>query len=183
MKVLLMRGISCSGKSTFVSGLKGNKIVCSADDYHVQDGKYNFRQENAQAAHRDCFLRFLRVVSTPTDRYSDEDFLIVDNTNTTVLELAPYVRLAETFGFSLTIVRLYVPFEIACQRNNGHHVPSDVIWRQYQNILTERLPSYWRETILCPEDDGLDVVPSDEQIDTDVLLQASERLTKTLREM
>ena len=182
MKVLLMRGISNSGKSTFVSGLKGNKIVCSADDYHVQDGKYHFLQENAQAAHKDCFLRFLRVVSAPKENYADEDFLIVDNTNYTVLELAPYVRLAEAFGHSLTIVRLYVPFEIACQRNNGHNVPSDVIWRQYQNIQTERLPSYWRETILCPEDDGLDIVPSDEQQHTDRISQMTEQLRRAVRE-
>ena len=69
--------------------------------------------------------------------------IVVDNTNTTAVELAPYVRLCEAFGVKYEIVFIRVPFGRACKRN-VHAVPEATIWNMFQNLLSERLPAWWK---------------------------------------
>ena len=170
MKVLILRGLPGSGKTTFVSGLKGVKAICSADDYHIVNGEYRFDPKNIGNAHNDCLRKFLRVAQNDSG-YPGPEFLIVDNTNTLAWEISPYYRVAECLNLEVKIVYLHCPFEVACSRNL-HQVPYGTIWRMAQNLMHEQLPPHWKQDILFPE-----------QIDTNVLLQASEKLMRTIREM
>lgn len=104
MKVFVMRGLPGSGKSSWIKTQiarmesQAPNVVISADSYHLEtvDGKsvYKFRPERARAAHDCCLSEFVRTMSLPS---AIEVF--VDNTNLSAWEIAPYVRVAEAFGW------------------------------------------------------------------------------------
>ena len=138
MKVWIMRGLPGSGKSSWADTLTG-VAVCSADHHHMVNGKYVFVQANASEAHRKCFRDFLDRM---TNRENQD--VVVDNTNTTAVELAGYVRVCEAFQVEYEIVFMQCDFQTACIRN-VHNVPAGVIWQMHQNLLSERLPAWWKQ--------------------------------------
>lgn len=145
MNVIIMRGLPGSGKSTWIQEQVIGRIVCSADDYHVgTDGVYRFDPGRAAQAHADCLRKFLLHLRTGSFVH-----LIVDNTNTTAWEIAPYYQAALAFGHKPKIIRMHCTFEEACFRN-VHSVPVETIWRMQQNLLHERLPAHWAEEIILP---------------------------------
>lgn len=74
-------------------------VVCSADDYHVcPDGTYAFNPKNAGAAHGLCLRKFISALLSG----NDVD-VVVDNTNTSTYELAPYMAMAAAYGVGATI--------------------------------------------------------------------------------
>lgn len=150
MLVKLLRGLPGSGKTAWIRRNNQNAIVCSADDYRINSkGEYVFRAEDSTRVHSECFLKFLRVcqISKPEDRPM---VLYVDNTNLTAWELAPYVLVAEAFGFYCEIIRVECDWLIAARRNI-HLVPTDKMFSMWQTLMSERLPSPWRETIVLSD--------------------------------
>ena len=143
MRVVIMRGLPGSGKSTYARGLSGSKEIFSADDWHTHDGGYKYDPLKAAYAHTQClacYMTCLRVEKAT-------EVVVVDNTNTTAVELAPYVRIAEAFGVEYEIVYMYCDFLKACARNT-HNVPETTIHMMQSNLLTERLPAYWKQRIV-----------------------------------
>ncbi len=157
MKVIIMRGLPGSGKSYFANRLKlgGRAVVVSADDAHTVDGVYRFDPAKKAQAHDNCLRQALEEMKGDYQGFHDTNcaLLIVDNTNIAVWEIAPYYRLAEVFDLQVEVVRLHCDFETAC-RQNVHEVPRSVIWAMYQMLMAEKLPPWWKETILLPCDDG-----------------------------
>jgi predicted kinase len=154
MEVVIMRGVPGSGKTTHINTFKkqGTCVVCSADDYQVNErGEYDWRADRQGEAHKGClskFLSWLNVWAEDIPRKTGiPDFLVVDNTNTTAAELAPYVRLAEVFGVEWKIVRVMCDFRVACERNT-HNVPRDKIARMWMTMMSESLPFGWSEEII-----------------------------------
>jgi hypothetical protein len=74
----------------------------------------------------------------------------VDNTNTTVAEIAPYYAIAEAYGCDVTIVRVLAEFR-ECLRWNTHKVPDGTMLNMAQNLYTEKLLPRWRQTIVCSD--------------------------------
>lgn len=137
-KVTIMRGIPGSGKSTYAEKLSG--LIVSADHYHMVDGVYVFKKENATAAHNDCLRRFIAATMN-----SDVKHIIVDNTNVKVFEVAPYYRLAEMMGFDVEIVWILCPPDVGIQRTK-HAVPMETVMAMANGF--EPLPPWWKQTIL-----------------------------------
>lgn len=144
MKVYIMRGLPGAGKSTFIKTLTGKIDICSADDFHMKNGVYSFDPKNIAAAHNQCLTDFLTGLEIYENQF---DYTVIDNTNTSAWEIAPYYRLAEIFKQEVKIIRIHCDFETASARNI-HGVPLEIIWRMNQNILTERLPAHWKEEII-----------------------------------
>lgn len=136
--IYIMRGLPGSGKSTWARKYK----TFSADEYHVINGVYQFDPKRAAYAHKEClraYLMFLRVGISQQD-------VAVDNTNTTLVELAPYVRLAEVFCREYKIVYLTCDVETAIKRN-VHNVPANTILQMNKNLITEIVPPYWNQDV------------------------------------
>ena len=127
MKLIIMRGISGSGKSTYVRENFPEAVVCSADDYFMVDGEYIFDPAGLGEAHTECFEKCL---SSVTD---DEAVVVVDNTNTQRAEFTPYVMLGRQAGYDIQIVHIAVDVDIAAERNT-HGVPADAVRRQHDRF-------------------------------------------------
>jgi len=139
-KVIIMVGCSGSGKSTFIrEHLKGFESF-SADHYFESAiGEYNFDPSLLGEAHSCCLRNYVEYL---TDTQQD---LVVDNTNTTVAEIAPYAALALAYQCELEIVVLNNSWEKVASRN-VHNVPESVVksqWERIQKTLSE-LPPWWK---------------------------------------
>jgi predicted kinase len=136
-KIVLMSGVPGSGKSTYTSTLKGEVVVCSADHYFMVDGEYRFDFTKLGAAHGACLRKF-----TETLREARADVLVVDNTNTSELELAPYVALAAAYSAPVEIVTVLCDPAIAAARNT-HGVPEAGVRRMDAALRSRELPPFW----------------------------------------
>ena len=117
MKVVIMQGASGSGKSTYIKDKHSDAVICSADHFFMEDGEYKFDPELLGAAHKACMYKFIQACQ------SGESVVVVDNTNTTRVEMAPYVSVAAAFGAEVEIVRCEASAE-ECADRNTHGVPA-----------------------------------------------------------
>ncbi len=119
--LILLRGVSGAGKSTFakflIDNFKETPTHHEADMWMMKDGVYDFNPNNLGYCHAQCIL------STERDMQVDIPFIIVSNTFTTQKELNPYLSLAEKYQYK--VISLVVE-----NRNNTqsvHSVPKEVL--------------------------------------------------------
>ena len=109
--------------------------MTSADEYFIlPDGTYKFEAGNLQNAHDKCFYKTMRTLWLG-------DKVVGDNTNTTAVEIAPYVALGRAFECDVRIVHMKCDLEVAFERNI-HKVPRKVIEAQATR-LQEPLPRFF----------------------------------------
>ena len=152
-KVIILRGISGSGKSSFIKGLYNPKIV-SADEFFlepapnfdyglVEDGLidpphpvvrksasevyfYVFKPALIGQAHAWCFGEFINAL------HSGAETVVVDNTNIHVWEFENYIHLAGVMDYEVE-VKTFKPVTLEevrlCAERNSHNVPADVIMK------------------------------------------------------
>lgn len=112
MKVIILRGISGSGKSTWAKqNAPHDAVIVSADHFFIQpNGEYVFDPSKLHDAHIDCFRRFLDGIEkkTPT--------IIVDNTNIHRWEFQPYLLAAQARGYELELITFRCDPEVAITR-------------------------------------------------------------------
>lgn len=141
MQVIIMQGISGSGKSTYtrriIAGLPPGASfqVVSADHFFLDaSGNYKFDPTRLGNAHLDCQKRFLEACQTGIDT------IIVDNTNLRLWEISPYRTIALLHGYDVRILRVCCEPKIAASRNN-HGVPEKSVLNQAKNM--EDIPRAW----------------------------------------
>lgn len=151
MNVILMSGISGAGKDTYIKQRfqqtsKDVDLVAqvvSADDYFMRDGVYTFSPSQLPAAHGKCLRDFVEVVSTPLSFHDTlPRNLVVNNTNLTTEELAPYVALASAYGYPIELVTIHVEPHIAAARSlhvNAIHVLKSM----HDRLMARKLPPFW----------------------------------------
>jgi predicted kinase len=127
-KVIILRGIPGSGKSTISS--KYNGVICSADHFFEKSGTYIFDREKLGEAHLECMKKFINLC------ISGEKNIIVDNTNHQLVDLVPYLSVAKCFDYEVEIIRTKCSVETAFKRQK-HGVPFDqlkIIDKNFQNL-------------------------------------------------
>lgn len=166
--VTILRGIPGSGKSTYQTEYCPKATVFSADHFFIEeDGHYNFDPTKLPDAHAQCLRRFAAQVALvpelllsmaadgkleeEVDDYARNLHFIVDNTNISVAEIAPYYQFAEAHGLYAKILTILPNWQVAAQRNI-HDVPSTKIWQMHLRLERETLnfPPWWRHSIYTP---------------------------------
>ena len=119
-KLILIRGIPGSGKSTFarfIQSLDPSYSVYEADQFFIQiDGEYRYDPSKIKEAHDWCKERaeYNLLYGIPT---------IVANTFIRKWELQPYIDMATEFNIPYSIITMNGNF------NSIHSVPRSVINR------------------------------------------------------
>jgi predicted kinase len=118
----------------------------SADHYFMRGGQYMFDPTQLPAAHGDCLRKFINWAQRP-----NKELAIVDNTNTSIAEVAPYAATALAYGHTIEIITFLCPPDIAAKRN-VHGVPQVAVEsmdRRLRASISE-LPPWWsHQTINC----------------------------------
>jgi predicted kinase len=149
MQVILMSGISGAGKDTYIRerfGISCERIaiVCSADDFFQKTGSYIFEPSKLGEAHGECLRKYIDECHLAYEEqdWRSPEYLVVNNTNLTAEELAPYVAIANAYGHKVEIVTLHCDPKIAAERSL--HVRDINILTAMQDKLNNRiLPKYW----------------------------------------
>lgn len=131
-KLIIIRGASGSGKSTFAKTIASTfkdagvrVIVVEADDYfYNESGEYNFDPKQLQDAHNWCQDR------AETAMMGGIDVVIVSNTNTSCWEYEPYIEMAKEFCYSVDCIVK----ENLHGGESVHHVGQSVVEKQRDRI-------------------------------------------------
>jgi len=116
--LILLRGVSGSGKTTFGHIIGGmNYQVLAADDFFMADGEYKFDGSKLKDAHAHCQSR-------AEHRMECGDYkVIVANTFTREWEMKAYYDLAEKYGYRV--------YSIVVENRHGgvneHGVPEEAV--------------------------------------------------------
>ena len=141
MNIILMSGISGAGKDTYIRGRFKNPIICSADAFFETDEGYSFNPSQLPAAHGACLRKFIEASQLAWDLNSDEH-LIVNNTNLSSEELAPYVAIASAYMHPIELVTVHCQPHIAAARSL-HVNAIQVLRNMHDRLMARKLPPFW----------------------------------------
>jgi hypothetical protein len=139
-RVVILRGIPGSGKTMLAhryARKHRDTVVCSADDlFYDETDVYAFDPARIGEAHGECFLSVLAALRHGTER------IVVDNTNTTAVEIAPYVLAAQAYGYDHEVWTIPCDVDVAITRG-VHGVPADRVRAMAAALDAEQMPPWW----------------------------------------
>lgn len=138
--VLILCGPSGAGKSTWAAGFDATH--CSANDWFSRGGEYNFDPKLLPEAHGYCLRLFCEAAAAGSGR------IIVDNTNTTLLEMAPYYAVAIAHGYSVEIHSFgltMTPEALVARGKHGCPVASvsNQLSKLHRLMHSQTIPPFW----------------------------------------
>jgi predicted kinase len=119
--LILCRGVSGAGKTTFAKTLGG--IHIEADQYFIDgEGNYKFDGSKIKLAHEYCRAQTEAWMQTKGDQVNT-DKIVVSNTFTQLWEMEPYFEMAKRHGYKV--------FSIVVENRHGgtnvHEVPEEKV--------------------------------------------------------
>ena len=139
-QVLIMRGVSGSGKSTFTKR-HPDAVIVSADHFFDRIGGYD--KALIKEAHRECYSNYIQALDAGTPK------VIVDNTHIEAWEISPLIAYAEYKGYEYQIVEIPLPdpdLSIAakiCAERNLHGVTERMLLWTVKRFTIAFLPASW----------------------------------------
>ena len=123
--LILVRGASGSGKTTFVEEFIQNvSLSIATDDFFVLDGIYTFNADYLAEYHQRCIDGVESEMECPsTEGYCN---IVVHNTFTMEWEMKPYFDLAEKYGYNVYTVIV----ENRHKSKSVHEVPEAIVQSQ-----------------------------------------------------
>lgn len=140
-RVIIMRGITGSGKSTYIRNHFADATVVSADHFFEQSGTYVFDVTQLEAAHRTCFKTFLEALER------GDETIVVDNTNVEAWEVSPYVATAQALGYEPEIITLVFDPDAAARRSL-HGMDPKRVAAKARALAAIRLPERWKQRVI-----------------------------------
>lgn len=132
-KIIILRGLPASGKSTFVKNNHLHDYVLSMDilrkmfcaPVSVDDGKYFHISQDYNKQVAEMFMTLLKA------RLANGSFTVVDNTNLSARGFNEIVDLAKSHGFEILVVDFNTPMNECIERDKlrTFAVGEDVIRR------------------------------------------------------
>lgn len=150
-QVKILSGVSGSGKSFLADVImldSTNTVTyCSADTFFIKDGVYLFNSTYLSDAHGHCFREFI------TGLQDRSELIVIDNTNLSPEEIAPYILGAQAYRYEAEILTLRVdlkdlPLLVA---RNKHGVGEQSILRQYNKLNERKLMPWWNSRDISVE--------------------------------
>ena len=126
-----MRSGSGGGKSFWIKQNLIDPIICSADNFFMKEGKYQFDPKQLGQAHAKCFKDFINALMVFKD--NPEATIVVDNTNISESELSPYVLAANAFNWPWEIIYIKANVEKAVS-GNQHGVPEKKVREMFERL-------------------------------------------------
>lgn len=131
MLLIIMRGVSCSGKSTIARELFGNLVLSSDDFRQLLTGDVHSQHQNA--------LVFDMLRAVLKQRMFERSLVAIDATNIKFSDAKEYFELASEWGYRVIVLNV-VPsdLETHLQRNEkrkaetGFHIPAEAIAKQLE---------------------------------------------------
>lgn len=136
--ITILCGLSGSGKTTWAKNNR-TQCLCSANRYfhglpigtccfadEPAPGEFRYDPAHIRFAHDRCLAWFARHLN-------DHRHLVVDNTNLSLLELAPYVRLAQAFEKRVVVAIFTTPLDI-CMARQDKGVPFQKMQRMHDRF-------------------------------------------------
>ena len=145
-KMIIMRGISGSGKSTKARALGADGVVLGSDDFWGPE--YDFDKSKIGEAHQWNQERVLDALQKGISP------VVVDNTNCQFWEMKKYVEMAQEHGYDVEFQESDTPWKFDADElfsRNTHGVPLEVIKQMLMNweknptvesILNSEPPSF-----------------------------------------
>lgn len=148
--VVMLRGVSGSGKSTFADRLcryaAQNDLsarICGADDYMDGPNGYQWSPSRLQSAHAYCQDRCARSLRDHVD------VICIDNTNITQREMFPYIQMCERQIMRVVTFRCgSLDQAMYLARRSGHSVPPRVVERRFREFIDANRnfePQFWQD--------------------------------------
>ena len=135
-QLIILRGLPGAGKSTFARKLRERGddgwFVTSADNFFIVNGEYQYKSNVTKYAHEYCRSQTVQLLLSGRS-------VIVDNTNTQIWEMEPYLNLKSLFDLDIIITEVYGSF------TNIHGVPDSKIQQmkdRWEEITPEILTKY-----------------------------------------
>ena len=136
MRCTILCGIPGSGKTTYARREFPAALTVSADDFFMVGGEYQFNPADLPKAHGMCLRQFIAACQ------KGQENLVVDNTNTTVAEIAPYAAVALAYGYTLQVLVIEADPEAAFARN-VHGVPLKACQAMAKRLESLDIPPWW----------------------------------------
>lgn len=139
MRVVIMRGLTGSGKSYYTRNNYPDAYVCSADFFFERDGEYHFNASLLSHAHAACMGSFIDALR------EGRPLVVVDNTNITKIEIAPYVSVAQAYGYTVEIVCVDALKKFSLKElseRNIHGIPYGVLVNM-ESRWENNFPPFW----------------------------------------
>ena len=152
IKVVILSGIPGAGKGSWVEENRDNvDYIVSADDYFMVNGEYKYNYQQIQEAHNSCLKKFVEYIQhVPA---TAQAVIVVDNTNTTSEEIAPYYAIAKAYGAEVALLTFTCSAEVSAARNL-HGVPLKSSTVMEKRLAKRILPAHWQINcvFLLPKD-------------------------------
>lgn len=148
--------VSGAGKDHFINHhMPKPEVVASADDFFMVNGEYRFTPNLLGAAHGACLrkviteLQLRSRVSENIAIPTTHDVLVVNNTNTSLTEIAPYMAAGQAYGADAKILCLRIDPKIAAARN-AHGTPLATVEKMAERLekTLKDLPPWWDVEVL-----------------------------------
>lgn len=139
MKVVIMRGCQGAGKDYWLRKNHPDAFIVSTDEEMYIDGTYVYQPDRLSEFHNRTLRQYVNALTL------GKPLIAVSNMNPKAIDIAPYYRLAEAFGYDVEIVWVIAPPEV-CAERNVHNVPFSQVNKIFAGM--EALPPWWKVKVV-----------------------------------